>query len=131
MDDALEKDLGVTISGFSKQQTGFEIDLKDFSAFKPRVIYIDVLQNEFLQTLHSQLQEFLKNSDKYPIEIEERPFHPHVTVAARDLHKKDFYKASEIFKEKKYEVSWKVNGISILKHDQKKWDVIFTSQFQN
>src|SRR5678815_1695710 len=44
MDDALEKDLGATISGFSKQQTGFEIGLKDFSAFKPRVIYIDVLQ---------------------------------------------------------------------------------------
>jgi 2'-5' RNA ligase len=130
MDEALEKDLEATISEFSKGQTGFKIDLKDFSAFKPKVIYVDVPKNEFLQTLHPQLQNFLAGSEKYPVKIEERSFHPHVTIAGRDLHKKDFYKAWEIFKEKKYKAAWNINGVSLLKHNQKNWDVIFTSQFQ-
>jgi len=130
LDEGLEKDLEITIAEFSKGQKEFKIDLVDFSAFKPKVIYVAVSQNEFLQVLHSQLQNFMTSSAKYPVKIEDRSFHPHVTIAARDLHKKDFFKAWEIFKEKKYEAVWNINGISLLKHNKKNWDVIFTSQFQ-
>jgi len=84
-----------------------------------------------LENLHLQLQEFLTTQACFPIKKEERPFHPHVTIATRDLHKKSFYEAWEIFKEKKFEASTNANSISILKHNQKNWDVFFTSQFPN
>jgi len=131
MNDNLENNLEYAISEFSQHQGAFEVNLENFAAFKPRVIYANVLSNPNLQTLHDQLHKYLVARDLFPIKSEERSFHPHVTIATRDLHKKAFYEAWKIFENKNYAASCRVNGISLLKHNQKNWDVVFTSQFQN
>jgi 2'-5' RNA ligase len=128
MDENLEKDLENALTEFSKQNGSFEILLKNFSAFKPRVIYISVEPNEKSQKLKTDLQRWLVNKTSFPIKEEDRPFHPHVSIATRDLHKKTFHEAWNIFEKKKYEASWQATGISLLKHNEKKWEVIFTSQ---
>jgi 2'-5' RNA ligase len=130
LDETTEDELKKTIQSFSKSQNQFEIRLKNFSAFKPRVIYVDVLPNEQLQSLHDDLEEYLIAKNRFSISKEERPLHPHISIAARDLHKKAFGEAWEIFRGKKYESSWIASGISLLKHNQKNWDVIFTSQYE-
>jgi 2'-5' RNA ligase len=131
MDESHENKLQNEIRGFSQQQASFEINLKDFSAFRPRVIFVDVIATQLLKTLQAQLLQFLVKPNIFPIEKDDRPFHPHITIATRDLHKKSFHEAWEIFKEKTYEASWLVNSMSLLRHNQKNWDVIFTSQFPN
>jgi 2'-5' RNA ligase len=131
MNDDLENKLGDAISQFSQQQLPFEINLKNFAAFKPMVIYADVLSTAHLQTLHAQLREHLIAGDFFIIKRDNRSFHPHVTIATRDLHKRAFYEAWEIFKKETYEASCKIKGISLLKHNEKNWDVVFTSQFPN
>lgn len=130
MKDEIEAKLKDSIESFSHGQTSFELNLKNFSAFKPRVIYVDVQFNEALDKLHFALYESLILANVFPIEKEERPFHPHITIATRDLPKGSFHEAWPVFKEKKYEASWIVNSISLLRHNQKNWDVIFTSQFE-
>jgi len=130
MDQELERKLQEAIDYFALEQTPFELTLKNFAAFKPRVIYVDVQDANPLKILHDKLFRFLFDIDAFPLEKEEQPFHPHVTVATRDLHKKSFHQAWEIFKQKSYEAFWLVNSISILRHNQKNWDVTFTSQFQ-
>ena len=35
------------------------------------------------------------------------------------------------FLSKEIQALWKVNGISLLRHNKKNWDVIFTSQFED
>jgi 2'-5' RNA ligase len=131
MNDNLENKLEHAIGQFSQHVAPFEINLKNFAAFKPRVIYVDVLLTAGLQTLHAELLDYIIARDLVPIKKDERPFHPHVTIATRDLHKRVFHEAWEGFKEKKYEARCRIAGISVLKHDQKNWDVVFTSQFQN
>jgi len=131
LDEKGEFKLKDAIGEFSQSCAGFEICLKNFAAFKPRVIYVDVMPNHQLQSLHTRLEEFLVTRKQFSRSKEERPLHPHVSIATRDLHKKAFREAWEIFKEKKYETTWFASGISILRHDQKKWDVIFTSHFAN
>lgn len=131
MDPGLERKLEEAIDNFAREQTPFEISLHNFAAFKPRVIYVDVPSAKPLEILHNKLFRFLFDFNSFPLEKEERPFHPHVTLATRDLHKKSFHEAWEIFKEKSYEASWSVNNISLLRHNQKNWDVTFTSQFPN
>src|SRR5215831_16637642 len=96
MKQEIENKLKDSIENFSHQQTSFELNLKNFSAFKPRVIYVDVKPNEELKKLHFGLYEYVKTADLFPIEKEERPFHPHITIATRDLSKKSFYEAWEI-----------------------------------
>ncbi|HEV8504265.1 MAG TPA: 2'-5' RNA ligase family protein [Chitinophagaceae bacterium] len=130
MSDNLENELKNAITNFSRSKAPFEVHLKNFAAFKPRVIYADVLSNPTLQTLQAQLFEYLIAQDLFPVKQDDRPFHAHVTIASRDLHKKAFSQAWEVFKNKNYDVKCMTVGVSLLKHNQKNWDVIFTSQFQ-
>lgn len=131
MKPELETDLLNSITEFSRTGISFHIQLKDFSYFKPRVIFAAVLQNDQLNSLKSKLFTSLLAENKFPLAIDDHPFHPHITIATRDLYKKVFYEAWEYFKDKKYEAEWDVNGVSLLRHNKKNWDVIFTSQFQN
>ena len=131
MKEDLENDLVHSINAFSITKGKFEITLKDFEAFKPKVIFVDVLKNETLDNLHESFEDFILKEYKFPIKKDDRPFHPHVTLATRDLYKKAFQQAWEVFSKKKYEASWIVTGISLLRHNKKNWDVIFTSQLED
>lgn len=129
MAEELEEELKTHIRVFSEACEKFDIMLRNFSSFKPRVIFADVVKNEKLDTLYLSACDKITSVNKFPVKKENRPFHPHVTLATRDLYKKSFYAAWEIFEEKKYEALWTVNSISLLRHNKKNWDVIFTSQF--
>ena len=131
MKEELEDDLISSINQFSKTINMFEIVLKNFAAFKPKVIYVDVIANQRLNDIHRSLNDFIYARNKFPIKKEDRPFHPHVTLATRDLYKKAFNEAWKIFSKTQYEALWKVNGISLLRHNKKNWDVIFTSQLED
>ena len=129
MKEELEDDLINSIHEFSITKSKFEITLKNFAAFQPKVIFVDVMKSEVLNCLYQSFSDFIYSQNKFPIKKEDRPFHPHVTLATRDLYKKAFQEAWEIFSKKKYEALWMVSGISLLRHNKKNWDVIFTSQF--
>jgi len=128
MNEELENDLINSIHAFSITKTKFEITLQNFAAFQPKVIFVDVVKNKMLNDLYQSFVDFIISQDKFPIKKEDRPFHPHVTLATRDLYKKAFQEAWEIFSKKKYGAIWIVTGISLLRHNKKNWDVIFTSQ---
>ena len=129
MNEGLENNLINSIQKFSITKNKFEVTLKDFQAFKLKVIFVDVVKSEILNGLYQSFVDFIYSQSKFPIKKEDRPFHPHVTLATRDLYKKAFQEAWEIFSKKKYEAFWIVNGISLLRNNKKNWDVIFTSQF--
>lgn len=124
-----EPDLINAISEFSQTAVSFEIQLKDFSAFKPKVIFVDIPENEYLRQLHDSFNEFIIAKEKFPVKKDGRPFHPHITLATRDLFKKAFFEAWEKFDAMKFEATCRVTGISLLKHNKKNWEVIFTSSF--
>ena len=131
MKEELESDLIRSIHEFSRTKDKFEISLKDFSAFKPKVIFVDIVKSELLDKFYKSFSDFILDENTFPLKRDDRPFHPHITLAARDLYKKAYYEAWEIFFKKKYEASWIVNGISLLRHNKKNWDVIFTSQLED
>jgi len=130
MEPGLEDELLNSLSGFSAKQQSFEVRLHNFSQFKPRVIFVDVVSNKQLNDLQSALFTYLLSEGRYPLKKEDRTFHPHVTIATRDLYKKSFYEAWDHFKDKKYDAEWTIKSISLLRHNKKNWDVIATSQFQ-
>ena len=129
MQPELELDLQNSIHKFSVQQKSFAVQLHNFSAFKPRVIYVEVVKSTDIDFLQNSFTDYLLLQNNYPINTDNRPFHAHVTIATRDLHKKAFYEAWEIFSRKEYKAEWKIDSISLLRHNKKNWDVIFTSQF--
>ena len=64
------------------------------------------------------------------LKIDTRPFHPHITIATRDLHKKDFHDAWPMFEKEKFNAEWEANGLSLLRHNRTNWDVIHTCNFK-
>jgi len=107
----------------------FTIKTKNFSAFKPRTIFIDVEQTKELDNLKQSLDGFFGTNSAYKIKVDKKPFHPHITIATRDLFKKNFYECWPIFEKEEFLKEWEANGLGVLRHNKKNWDVIHTSQF--
>lgn len=107
----------------------FSLSTADFSAFKPRTIFVAVAESDALQALKTKTDAFFRRSD-YKMKFENRPFHPHITIATRDLHKKDFAEAWPLFQSKEFRETFGAAGISLLKHNGRTWDVVYTAPFQ-
>lgn len=119
-----ENELINNLESFSLTQNQFEIRLTNFSSFEPRVIFIDVTKDEKLESLQKQLKRFCKVTlNLFNADYKELAYHPHLTLAFRDLKKPEFYKAWEEFKEKKFEAKFDVDSIVLLKHDGREWKI--------
>jgi 2'-5' RNA ligase len=121
--DTKEEMLIAALQKFVSGKIQFELQLQDFSCFAPRVIYLNVLESEPLRTLQSDLHTFCKTElNLFNARYRDLPFHPHITLAFRDLQKEMFEKAWAEFKEKKFAGSFIINKITLLKHDGKVWN---------
>jgi len=102
--------------------TAFNLELKDFDFFEPRVIYINVLRQQLLYDLHNKLKLFAKKELGLFNEVNDlRGFHPHVTVAFRDLKKARFYELQENFRKRPFKGDFNYVGFSLLKLE-KLWE---------
>lgn len=117
-----ESKLIASLENFSATQHTFEVRFSNFSAFEPRVIFIDVIKDEKLEALQKQLKRFCKTElNLFNADYKALAYHPHLTLAFRDLKKPEFYKAWREFKEKKFETGFTVNALALLKHDGRAW----------
>jgi 2'-5' RNA ligase len=118
-----EAQLIEVLSRFKKELT-FNIELKNFAFFEPRVIYVNVLKNKPLEALHLQLKLYAQKELKLLNEVNDlRGFHPHVTVAFRDLKKPKFYALQKSFESKQLACGFNYGGFSLLKLE-KRWEEI-------
>ncbi len=120
------------LTEFSLHQSPIPMNLENFGAFPPRVIYINVLKTTELLTLQTQLGAFLSEQlNIVDIKATTRPFSPHLTVAFRDLSKQNFRKAWPLFAEQKLEYNFIVNQLTLLIHNGKRWEIKNNYYFQN
>ncbi len=119
-----EKILIEILSGF-KFEEDFKIALKNYNFFDPRVIYVDVCTNDILNKLHSELTQFAKQKLRLFNDLEDkRRFHPHVTIAFRDIKKNLFPILKEKFISEEINGEFKYQGFNLLKLN-KKWEEVF------
>ncbi len=126
----LENDLIMATDEIGSATLSFEITTNNYSAFKPRTLFIDVAPDVVLSNLKTTSDDYFKQHKQFVAKIDARPFHPHITLATRDLHKKAFYEAWSFFEPKEFIETWKATGLSLLKHNTKTWHVIHTSPFK-
>lgn len=117
-----EEDLINILSGF-KFNRAFTLELNNFSCFAPRVVYIDIKANNDLFILHKELSAFAAARLKLLNEVEDmRGFHPHITVAFRDLKRALFHELWNEFKSRTFFGSFEVKSLSLLKLESK-WEI--------
>jgi 2'-5' RNA ligase len=131
MKEEQEASLANAIQQFCRRQESFPVKLSGFSCFSPKVIFVSVERNSNLELLYSSITRYLTGLNKFPLAKDTRPFHPHITLASRDLFKKGFYEAWKIFENKKYEATWTAGSISLMRHNKKNWDAVHTSWFED
>jgi 2'-5' RNA ligase len=103
----------------------FTIAMDGFNCFEPRVIYVNVLQNQDLDLLQKNITALAKQQlQLFNQSEDERGFHPHITVAFRDLKKPKFYELWQEFKDKEFKGAFEYKGFSLLRLE-KKWEEIF------
>jgi 2'-5' RNA ligase len=119
-EDELLEELGQ----FALANTALTINLNGFSSFPPRVIFINVETTQELENLQKELHRHVKRKlNLFNANYKELPFHPHLTLAFRDLKKPNYQKAWEEFVNKNYQASFVADKITLLKHSGTVWEV--------
>lgn len=83
-----EPALGEQLSLFCSGEKSFSIHLHHFDSFAPKVIFVHVQPGEELLQIKYRLDEHLIPLKGFSFKKEQHPFHPHITIANRDLAKK-------------------------------------------
>lgn len=108
---------------FAVKAESFDVHLSGFDAFPPRVIYIDVANPAPVTALHGNLQKVLSDELNFTENELMNRFHPHMTIATRDLSKKMFHKAWPEFKGREFEATFHADRLHLLKHNGKHWEL--------
>lgn len=125
-----EAELADHLNDFSKNNRPVPIQLNDFSSFPPRVIFINVVLNQELDNLQKNLKRFCKRVlNLFNADYKELPFHPHLTVAFRDLKKASYLEAWGEFEKKSFQAEFVADKLALLKHTGRVWKVHQEFQF--
>ena len=120
-----EKKLISKLQEFARPWDPIKVCLDNFSSFPPRVIFMNVAESDALHELQKRLHRFFKQElDVFNANYKEQPYHPHLTLAFRDLKKSQYHLAWEEFSKKEFKAEFMADKIALLKHDGKKWDVL-------
>lgn len=116
------KELTDGLKDFAVKREKVAIALRNFGAFPPKVIYVDVVKSTGLMGLQNELALFMKThynkTDK-----RYRDFCPHMTVAFRDLTKTAFHQAWPEFQAKSLAFDFIASHLTLLRHNGQRWQI--------
>ena len=116
LEDCLEK--------FVIGRSSIPIILDGYNAFAPRVIYIDVVQSADLMNLQFELMSNLETNLGIVDKVgKSRGFTPHMTVAFKDLKKSQFKAAWNELENKELHFEFTASKLTLLNHENKKWNI--------
>jgi 2'-5' RNA ligase len=108
----------------------FEITLNGFGAFdnpKNPVIFVKPEESVPMRLLQKDiLVAFKKQFFNIQLHFHEEEFHPHMTIAYRDLAYTEFEKAWKIFNKKHFSATFYNNTFYLLKHNGVQWKIAKT-----
>lgn len=110
------------LSQFGKQQHPFPVSFKGFGSFGARVIYIHVEQDEAIMSFEMKLSRFCRvQLNLFNARYQDRPYHPHLTLAFRDLKKQHHADAWREFQSKDLKHKVQFRSFHLLRHNEKSW----------
>ena len=118
------------LKALAENQKYFRVDLNGFGRFNQKVIFINIEDHKLIKELHANLHSVLLENFKLTKHENFPKIHPHITIASRDLHYKQFPVAWANFHDRNFEASFTVNSFSLLKHDGKQWHCHYDFYFK-
>ncbi len=118
-----ERKLKELLSDFAEKQSPFNLKLCGFEKFGHKVIYIKPEESEELNNLQKNLSLLLQENFSLKDHEKSQKFHPHITLATKDLNRKKFPEIWNIFREREYNRSFSANSLILFKHNGSTWDL--------
>jgi 2'-5' RNA ligase len=120
---AMVEELTDYLSEWISKQPQFTLHLKDFGFFENLhrpVVYFDVKHNPWLNAFNKGLTR--KMLQRFPFLNSSASYHPHLTLAYKDLTQEQFQLAKKYYKQCRYEASFDVTNVTLFKHNHKVWE---------
>jgi len=112
------------LEAFARGRSPVPITLNGFGAFRPRVLFIDVLRSPELMTLQAELMQHLEDTlDIVDVKNKHRGFSPHMTVASRNMSPAVFRNAWEDLQPRTPKFEFLCDRLTLLIHQGKCWEV--------
>lgn len=108
---------------FRSSISPFEIMIDGFGTFGSQVFYAKPVYQPVLFELQSQIRNYFEPILKDKLK-DKFQFHPHITLANRDLRAEDLPLILQEFSARNYQVTIPMKSVSLLKHNGSKWDVV-------
>lgn len=108
---------------FFSKQSRFEIHFKGVDTFGKRVIFVRLERNQTLLRLQGELTSLCKASLKLEIELSDRTYTPHMTIAFKDLKERFFPEYLACAKKLALDHRYAVNEVALLKKSGGRWSV--------
>ncbi len=112
----------VVLAEFAQRQVPFGVTLDGFSAFPPRVLFVDVVRSPQLLQLKAELEDCLVQQCDLPRDSHPQ-FSPHMTVASRKLDRAKFKEMWAELEPQKFDADWEVNALTLLRYEQQRWQL--------
>jgi 2'-5' RNA ligase len=116
---------------FACGEASMKVGLHGFDCFPPRVLFVKILDHRPLQELQARLKLCLFSQLGFHETPAKKSFHPHMTIANRDLRESDFESAWSDFKERSFQATFRADRLYLLKHNGKFWDLYREFPFQS
>lgn len=108
-----------------------ELTIGGIGTFSNRVVFLKVEGNEDLYTLQHNLKIFCKRELKLNDELSDRNFHPHMTMAFKDLRKNPIPNIIKVLNEQPIFEKIVISQIFLLKRVNGRWFAYKSIEFGN
>lgn len=100
-----------------------KIELDNFQRFESRALFVDVAKNEAFEKFCKELKLLFNQQKIIKQRVEKHYFIPHITIANKDIKKRDFKTAWDDFKTREYQRSFELKEIAALELKDGVWIV--------
>ena len=119
--EAKESVLEAKLGDFLKGQKPLELTISGVGTFGQRVIFLGIEKTPELIELQSSLKVFCKRKLNLVDELSDRNYHPHLTVAFKDIKPTHFLEVLDLVEKKNISTSWLVKNLTLLKRVDHQW----------
>lgn len=119
--EAKETLLKKKLGDFLIAQKPVTIKIGGVGTFGKRVIYLGIEKSPELTALQSSLKNFCKKELNLVDELSDRNYHPHLTVAFKDLKVRQFDDVLDLIKAQSFHAEFNAVDLTLLKRVDQKW----------
>jgi 2'-5' RNA ligase len=111
------------LTDFLSDQPSFSLGISGIGAFGQRVIFQQIAPSQELLMLQKSLKTFCKRELLLVDELSDRNYHPHLTLAFKDIKPAKFDPVLSLCKAHQFEAEFLVDRLCLLKKKEGKWEI--------